>query len=116
LVGGQQDDFFTAENETLQPVYAMQARVGTEPKKVIADGFNTGLTISGDRKTLAFERSSLMMRRRCLSRAATAPRRGQLTHENESILAKLDMNAPETFWFESADGTRVQAMMSSAAF
>src|SRR6202048_4890585 len=53
--------FFTAEAGTLQPVYAMAARVGAEPKKVIADGFNTGLTISGDGKTLAFERTSLTM-------------------------------------------------------
>jgi len=24
----------------------------------------------------------------------------QLTHQNESILAGLEMNAPETFWFD----------------
>jgi len=36
--------FFTAENETLQPVYAMAARPVGAPKKVIAEGFNTGLT------------------------------------------------------------------------
>src|SRR6202030_954595 len=53
--------FFTAENETLQPVYAMAARAGAEPKRVIADSFNTGLTISADGKTLAFERTSLTM-------------------------------------------------------
>jgi dipeptidyl aminopeptidase/acylaminoacyl peptidase len=103
--------FFTAENETLQPVYAMVARPGAQPKKVIADGFNTGLTISGDGKTLAFERSSLLMPTEVFVAANDGSAARQLTHLNESILAKVDMNAPETFWFEGAEGTRVQAMM-----
>jgi dipeptidyl aminopeptidase/acylaminoacyl peptidase len=103
--------FFTAENETLQPVYALPARVGAEPKKVIADSFNTGLTISGDGKTLAFERSSLTMPAEVFVAANDGSSARQLTHLNESILAKLEMNATETFWFEGAEGTRVQAMM-----
>jgi dipeptidyl aminopeptidase/acylaminoacyl peptidase len=102
---------FTAENESLQPVYAMAARVGAEPKKVIADSFNTGLTISGDGKTLAFERTSLTMPAEVFVAGSDGSAARQLTHQNEAILAKLDMNAPETFWFESADGTRVQAVM-----
>src|SRR5712671_3012134 len=103
--------FFTAENETLQPVYATAARSGAVPKKVIAEGFNTGLTISGDGKSLAFERSSLTMPAEVFIASADGSSPRQLTHLNESILAKLDMNAPETFWFEGAEGTRVQAMM-----
>ena len=103
--------FFTAETETLQPVYAMAAKPGTQPNKVIAEGFNTGLTISVDGKALAFERSSLLMPAEVFVAAEDGSGSRQLTHLNESILARVDMNAPETFWFEGADGTRVQAMM-----
>ena len=103
--------FFTAENETLQPVYAMEARAGAEPKRVIADGFNTGLTISADGKTLAFERTSLTMPAEVFVASNDGAAARQLTHLNESIIGKLEMNAPETFWFEGAGGTRVQAMM-----
>src|SRR6267378_5591828 len=53
--------FFTAENETQKPVYAMAARAGAEPKKIIADTFNTAISFSADGETLAFERTSLMM-------------------------------------------------------
>src|SRR6266852_5044117 len=53
--------FFTAENETQKPVYAMAARAGAEPKKIIADSFNTAISFSADGKTLAFERTSLTM-------------------------------------------------------
>src|ERR1700730_8630903 len=97
--------FFTAENETLQPVYAMAARVGAEPKKVVADSFNTGLTSRGDGKTLAFERTSLTTPAEVFVAGSDGSAARQLTHHNEAILAKVEMNAPETFWFESAGGT-----------
>jgi dipeptidyl aminopeptidase/acylaminoacyl peptidase len=103
--------FFTAENETLQPIYAMAAQTGAEPKKVIAEGFNMGLTISADGKTLAFERASLTMPAELFVATSDGSSARQITHQNESILAKLEMNPPETFWFEGAEGTRVQAMM-----
>jgi dipeptidyl aminopeptidase/acylaminoacyl peptidase len=103
--------FFTAENETLQPVYAMPARAGAEPKKIIPDGFNTGFTLSGDGKTLAFERTSLTMPAELFAASSDGAGARQITHHNDSILAKVHMDAPETFWFESKDGTRVQAML-----
>jgi dipeptidyl aminopeptidase/acylaminoacyl peptidase len=113
--------YFVAENETLQPVYEMEARVGAQPRKLIADGFNLALSLSSDGKTMAFERSNLTMPAEVfvahLSAAPAGPgaQTGeppkQLTHHNDSILANVEMNAPEAFWFESADGTRVQAML-----
>src|SRR5258706_12110055 len=89
----------------------MAARVGAEPKKVIADTFNTGLTISGDGKTLAFERTSLTTPAEVFVAGSDGSGARQLTHQNDTVLGKLEMNAAETFWFESKDGTRVQAMM-----
>jgi dipeptidyl aminopeptidase/acylaminoacyl peptidase len=35
----------------------------------------------------------------------------QLTHQNDTILATQEMNAPEKFWFEGAEGTKVEAML-----
>jgi dipeptidyl aminopeptidase/acylaminoacyl peptidase len=103
--------YFTAENETLRPIYAMAARTGAEPKKIVAEGFNTGLTLSGDGKTLAFERTSLTMPAELFAANSDGSSARQLTHHNDAILAKVEMNSPETFWFESKDGTRVQAML-----
>jgi dipeptidyl aminopeptidase/acylaminoacyl peptidase len=103
--------YFTAESETLQPIYAMAALVGAEPKKVVAESFNTGLSISGDGKTLIFERTSLTMPAEIFAAGSDGSAVRQLTRHNESILAKVSMSAPETFWFDSKDGTRVQAML-----
>jgi dipeptidyl aminopeptidase/acylaminoacyl peptidase len=103
--------YFTAENETLQPVYAMAPRAGAEPRKLIAEGFNSGISFSGDGKTLIFERTSLTTPMELFAAAGDGSGARQITHQNDSILATLEMNAPETFWFEGAAGTKVQAMM-----
>jgi dipeptidyl aminopeptidase/acylaminoacyl peptidase len=103
--------YFTAENETLQPIYEMAPRAGAEPKKVIADTYNLGISLSGDGKTLAFERTSLMMPAEIFASASDGTGVHQLTHHNDSILSSLKMSEAETFWFEGAGGTKVQAMM-----
>src|SRR5580693_10810372 len=53
--------YFTAEDETLQPIYGMAPRAGAEPKKLIANSYNLGVSRSSDGKTLVFERTSLSM-------------------------------------------------------
>ena len=103
--------YFTAENETLQPIYAMPPRAGAEPKKVIADTYNSGISLSSDGKTLAFERTSLTMPAEVFAAVSDGSGVRQLTHHNGSILSSLKMNEAETFWFEGAGGTKVQAMM-----
>ncbi len=103
--------YFTAENETLIPIYAMAAHVGAEPRKLIADSYNSGISLSSDGKTMIFERTSLTMPAEIFAATSDGSGVRQLTHHNESILASLDMSEPETFWFEGAEGTRVQAML-----
>jgi dipeptidyl aminopeptidase/acylaminoacyl peptidase len=103
--------YFTAEDETLQPIYAMAPRAGAEPKKLIANSYNLGISLSSDGKTMAFERTSLTMPAEIFAGSSDGSGVRQLTHQNDAILASLKMNEPETFWFEGAGGTRVQAML-----
>jgi len=103
--------YFTAENETLSPVYALDARGGAEPKKIAPEGFNTAISISRDGKTMAFERTTLAMPAEVFVTASDGANPQQVTHHNDALLAKLDMHAPETFWFEGAAGSRVQALL-----
>ncbi|MGC1616417.1 MAG: S9 family peptidase [Candidatus Acidiferrum sp.] len=103
--------YFTAEDETLQPIYEMAARTGAAPKKLIANSYNSGISLSSDGKTLVFERTSLTMPAEIFSTASDGSNVRQLTHQNDAILASLKMNEPETFWFEGAGGTQVQAML-----
>jgi dipeptidyl aminopeptidase/acylaminoacyl peptidase len=103
--------YFMAEDETLQPIYSMAARAGDAPKKLIANSYNLGISLSSDGKTLVFERTSLTMPAEIFAASSDGSGVRQVTHQNDAILASLKMNEPETFWFEGASGTRVQAMM-----
>ncbi len=103
--------YFTAEDETLVPIYAMAASVGAEPTKLIANSYNSGISLSSDGKTIVFERTSLTMPAEIFAAASDGSGVRQITHQNESILASLKMSEPETFWFAGAEGTRVQAML-----
>jgi dipeptidyl aminopeptidase/acylaminoacyl peptidase len=102
--------YFLAENETLQPLYAMVAKAGATPKKVL-DGFNVAYAYSGDGKTLLAERTSLTMPAEVFVAAGDGSGLKQLAHENDAILATLEIPAPEKFWFEGAEGTKVEAML-----
>ncbi len=102
--------YFLAENETLQPVYAMEARAGAAPKKVL-DGFNSAYSFSANGKTLVTERTSLTMPGELFVSAGDGSGLRQLTHQNDAILAGLEMSAPEKFWFEGAEGAKVEAML-----
>jgi dipeptidyl aminopeptidase/acylaminoacyl peptidase len=102
--------YFLAENETLQPVYAMEPRAGATPRKVL-DGFNAEFEFSEDGKTLVTTRSSLTQPNEVFVSAADGSGLKQLTHANDAILANVEMNEPESFWFEGAAGTKVQAML-----
>jgi dipeptidyl aminopeptidase/acylaminoacyl peptidase len=102
--------YFLAENETLQPVYSMEPRVGAVPKKIVADGFNSGFSISKDGKMIAFARTGLTLPGEIFA-AQPGEAAKQLTHHNDSILAGIELPTPETFWFDAADGARVQAML-----
>src|SRR5260370_2121699 len=89
----------------------MAANAGAEPKKIIADTYNTAISLSADGKTLVFERASLTLPAEIFAASSDGSNVRQLTRHNDSILAALEMNAPETFWFDGAEGTKVQAML-----
>jgi dipeptidyl aminopeptidase/acylaminoacyl peptidase len=103
--------YFTAENETQKQVYAMAAHAGSAPKPIIADTYNTAISLSANGKTLAFERTSLVMPAEVFAAAGDGTNARQLTHQNDKLLATLEMNAPETFWFDGAEKTKVEAML-----
>lgn len=103
--------YFTAENETQKPLYQMAPRPGAEPKTILADTYNASFSLSGTGKTMAFERTSLTMPAEVFTASNDGSGVRQLTHHNNAILATLEMNPQETFWFAGAEGTRIEAML-----
>jgi dipeptidyl aminopeptidase/acylaminoacyl peptidase len=102
--------YFQAENETLQPIYALAPRAGAQPRKLV-DGFNGAVSISSDGRTIAFTRSTIAMPNEVYLAGGDGTNLRQLTHQNDVRLAALDLSPAETFWFDSTDHARVQAMI-----
>ena len=102
--------YFLAENETLVPVYTMAPKAGAVPRKVV-DGFNSAFSLGADGKTLLLVRSSLTQPAEIFVAASDGNGLKQITHANDALLAKLEMNAPEKFWYDGAEGTKVEAML-----
>jgi dipeptidyl aminopeptidase/acylaminoacyl peptidase len=88
----------------------MMPAAGTTPRKIV-NGFNAGFGLSEDGKTLSLTRTNLASPSEIFVSASDGSGLRQVTHTNEALLAKLEMNAAENFWFEGAEGTRVQAML-----
>src|SRR5260370_27505120 len=91
--------YFTAENETLQPVYAMAARAGADPKKIFADTFNTGISFIADGKTLVFEPTSLTMPAEIFAASIYGSNEQQVTNQHTSTLPTLTINSPQNFYY-----------------
>jgi len=102
--------YFTAENETQKPIYDMAALAGVQPR-IVTDGYNSAISFSRDGKLVAFERSSLTMPAEIFVTSTEGFSAREVTHYNDAILASLEMNPPETFWFDGAEGTKAQAML-----
>jgi dipeptidyl aminopeptidase/acylaminoacyl peptidase len=103
--------YFTAENEGEKPFYEIAASEGSAPREILKDTFNEALSVSSDGGVFAFLRSNLTMPAEIFTSRSDGSGVEQLSHHNAARLAALDMNPPETFWFEGAEGTRVHGML-----
>lgn len=103
--------YFTAENEGEKPLFEIAASAGSVPSQILKETYNEDFSISADGATLAFLRSSLTMPAEIFTAHADGSSTEQLSHHNAARLSALDMNSPESFWFEGAGGTRVEGML-----
>lgn len=103
--------YFTAESEAEQPLYEIAAAPGSTPREIVKDTFNESISLSTDGSVFAFLRSSLAVP----AEVFTSHRDGsgvlQLSEHNAARLASIDMNPPESFWYEGAGGAHVQGML-----
>ncbi len=103
--------YFVAEDQAEQPIYAVDVASGGTPRPIAPASYNSELSISADGNTLAFTRSSVTMPSEIFIAHPDGAHATQLTHHNTGLLSKVEMNLPEPFWFEGADGTRVEGFL-----
>jgi len=107
--------FFNADDKGNISVF----KVGIDGKKVMAvlsNGWNSRLTITPDGKTIIILRESTFMPAEIFSMDNNGKNLKQITFINRDRTAALEMNKLENFWFEGAEGTKVQGFMLKPPF
>ena len=103
--------YFVAEDQAEQPIYAIDVASGAAPYPIAPASYNSEISISPGGNTLAFTRTSLTMPSEVFTADAAGAHARQLTHHNTALLAGVEMNPAEPFWFEGAEGARVQGLL-----
>ncbi len=101
--------YFTSEDKGEAPVYFVGLNGG--PKEVMR-GFNDGLAITPDGKTMVFDRMSVRFPNEIYKAALDSnPKAVALTSVNEGVLNAVSMAPIEPFWFTGAETTKVQGFV-----
>ena len=84
------------------------------PTIVVGDHNNAAFTLSADGRTLAWVRDAADQPAEVYSAAVTPNGQAdthQVTHENDTLVARLAVNPVEDFWFRGAGGDSVQGFI-----
>jgi dipeptidyl aminopeptidase/acylaminoacyl peptidase len=118
--------YFSSENKGEAPIYrinvysTVQVEVtgkGHVPSTVrypvleITRGVNDELGFTPDGKTLIFTRLSVQAPSEVYKMDVASKKVEQLSHLNEAVLAEIEMQPVESFWFAGAGGTKVQGFL-----
>jgi len=103
--------YFQSEVKAEMPIYSIAAALGSSPKEIVSDGFNSDFDLSRDGQTLALARTSLTMPAEIFTAKADGTALQQITHQNSALLAQLDLPQAEPFWFEGAEKTQVEGLL-----
>jgi dipeptidyl aminopeptidase/acylaminoacyl peptidase len=103
--------YFQAEDRAQMPLFEVEVATGAKPRVILKDGFNAEFSLSANGKTMAFTRTSLQMPSEMFAAESDGTGVRQLSHHNAALLAHLDLPAPEPFWFDGAEGAKVEGLL-----
>jgi dipeptidyl aminopeptidase/acylaminoacyl peptidase len=103
--------YFTTEEKAESPIYSIAAAPGATPKALLPGTFNMDPVVSRDGRTLVFARTNIAMPAEIFASSTDGSEVRQVTHQNEALLAQLDLPKFQTFWFEGAGGTQVEGLV-----
>ncbi len=101
--------YFTAPEHARQPVF--KTSVTSRKVEKVLGGMNNDLSVSPDGTWLFLTRTSLTQPTGIYRVAATSGTPLLLTHENDVLLADLDMNPAELVTTPGAQGAEIQSLM-----
>lgn len=101
--------YFTAPDHAYQPVF--KTSLSAPKVEKVLDGMNDDLSVSPDGKWLYLTRSSLTQPSAVYRADVSGGTPILLTHENDTLVAELDMNAVESVTTAGANGAEIQSLM-----
>ncbi len=102
--------FFTAPLKMKTVIYEAGLS-DNAPHMLYSRASADALTVSGDGKTIYFDRASLTRPNDIYSLQRGASTATQLTHENDGLLSTIAMGETNDIWYTGAEGARVQAFV-----
>jgi dipeptidyl aminopeptidase/acylaminoacyl peptidase len=121
--------YFTSENKGEAPIYRVNvnAHPPTNDKAYVSPkttpstawysveeftrGVNDELSVTPDGKTLVFTRLSAQAPNEVYKMDLESKKVEELSHLNDTVLARVSMQPVESFWFAGAGGTKVQGFL-----
>ena len=98
--------YFTAPDHARQPVF--KTSISSPKVEKVLEGSNDELSVSPDGKSLILTRSSLTQPAEVFRACTSGGTPTQLTHENDALLAELDMNPAEFVNTRGALGAAIE--------
>ncbi|HET6936899.1 MAG TPA: S9 family peptidase [Candidatus Angelobacter sp.] len=102
--------YFTSSDKGEVPIYRIDINKPDQVQEVTR-GANDDVTVSPDGKTLVLSRMSVMAPNEIYKLAAGSKQAQPLTQINQPVLSKVFMQPVEPFWFEGAEGTKVEGFI-----
>lgn len=102
--------WFNAQNEVTNAIYNLDLATGMV-KLLRAVQYNSLVAVSPDGGKVYFKSQQSTQPHELFVMDANGGNVKQLTYLNKDVLAKIDMNPIEPFWFEGAGSKNVQAIM-----
>lgn len=99
--------FFDAEEKAYKPIWAVTIK-GNDIRKITGNAACVDISVSGDGKTLAFARQTMMRPIEVYASDISGSNVRPVTRLNEELFSKIELNEPEYVWYEGSGGTKVQ--------
>ena len=107
--------FFTCRDEGRCNIYAVDIRTKVI-EQLTDEGYSQSLTVTPDGRHLIFVRSYCHYPNELYRVSVTGGDAVQLTFTNKTMLARIEMQPLEEFWFEGAEGTQVHGFLLKPPF
>jgi dipeptidyl aminopeptidase/acylaminoacyl peptidase len=107
--------YFVSENEIYSSVFKLDLTSG-EIKLLLKEHINGELSVSPDGRLIYFKQQRTNLPYEIFSMNNDGSDFKQLTHVNEELLSKIEMNPVETFWCEGAGKIKVQSIIIKPPF